>query len=88
MTVTKEIFKGRGDALRSVLKGIAADIYDFKNEVAMHGVDHPSQHAGEMIANLTLAFRHMEDAAMRVGKAIQASEGGESPLGGPSTPRV
>jgi len=33
---------------------------------------------GEMIANLMLSYRHLEDAAMRVGKAIQAHEGGIS----------
>lgn len=31
----------------------------------------------EMIANVTLAYRHLEDAAMRLGKAIQAYEGGK-----------
>lgn len=34
--------------------------------------------AGEMKANIMLAFRHLEDARMRLGKAIQASEGGVS----------
>ncbi len=33
---------------------------------------------GEMIANLMLAFRHLEDASMRLGKAIQARDGGTS----------
>ncbi len=33
---------------------------------------------GEAIANIMLAYRHMEDARMRVGKAIQAMEGGKS----------
>lgn len=32
----------------------------------------------EMRDNLTLAFRHLEDARMRLGKAIQASDGGTS----------
>lgn len=32
----------------------------------------------EMIANLKLAYRHLEDARMRFGKAIQAFEGGIS----------
>jgi len=27
---------------------------------------------GEVIANLTLAYRHSEDSVMRLGKAIQA----------------
>lgn len=33
---------------------------------------------GEVIANVTLAFRHTEDAAMRLGKVLQALNGGES----------
>jgi hypothetical protein len=31
-----------------------------------------------IIANLTLAYRHLEDARMRIGKAIQAYDGGQS----------
>lgn len=44
------------------------------------------QDKGEMCANAMLALRHLEDAAMRFGKVIQASAGGTSPLGGPATP--
>lgn len=43
---------------------------------------------GEVVANITLAIRHLEDAAMRFGKAIQAADGGKSPLGGPDTPKA
>jgi hypothetical protein len=32
----------------------------------------------EMQANLMLAYRHLEDARMRLGKVIQAQEGGVS----------
>jgi hypothetical protein len=32
----------------------------------------------EAIANVTLAYRHLEDASMRLGKAIQAIDGGVS----------
>ena len=38
---------------------------------------HGGQH-GEMKANLMLAFRHLEDARMRLGKAVQAFDGGVS----------
>jgi hypothetical protein len=34
--------------------------------------------AGEVRANITLAYRHLEDASMRLGKAIQALDGGVS----------
>jgi len=40
---------------------------------AIEGVD-----KGEVIANIMLAYRHLEDARMRLGKAIQATEGGVS----------
>jgi len=33
---------------------------------------------GEIIANIMLAYRHLEDASMRLGKAIQAYDGGAS----------
>ena len=38
----------------------------------------PESNQGEMIANLTLAYRCLEDSAMRLGKAIQAYDGGIS----------
>ncbi len=41
------------------------------------GVNRIEDH-GEMKANLKLAFRHLEDARMRLGKAIQAYDGGKS----------
>jgi hypothetical protein len=33
---------------------------------------------GEAVANKMLAYRHLEDASMRLGKAIQAIDGGVS----------
>lgn len=33
---------------------------------------------GEALANATLAYRHLEDASMRLGKAIQVLDGGIS----------
>lgn len=33
---------------------------------------------GEAIANIMLAYRHMEDAKMRLGLVIQAMDGGVS----------
>lgn len=39
---------------------------------------------GEAKANIMLAYRHLEDARMRLGKAIQAVEGGVSIYDRPS----
>jgi hypothetical protein len=33
---------------------------------------------GEAVANVMLAYRHLEDASMRLGKVIQALDGGVS----------
>ncbi len=41
-----------------------------KREVGLAGEDQ-----GEQIANAMLAFRHLEDAKMRIGKVIQATVG-------------
>jgi hypothetical protein len=38
----------------------------------------PLNKKAEMIANLKLAYRHLEDARMRLGKAVQAYDGGKS----------
>lgn len=79
-------FKGACDMFRTQIKDLCVGVSTFKNNVGTMS-EAPGQNKGEIMANLTLAFRHLEDAAMRVGKAIQASEGGKSPLGGPSTPQ-
>ncbi len=56
----------------------------FADDPKKIGYTHPAADAlsieqyGEMIANLKLAFRHLEDAQMRFGKAIQAFDGGKS----------
>lgn len=75
------VFKSRCDDIRAGMKAMCEQIDHVKNSLPL-GLANP----GETIANLTLAFRHVEDAAMRTGKAIQAATSGDSPLGGPSTP--
>lgn len=75
--------------LLAVKRSVSNPANDFKNG----GV----ADVGEIIANITLAFRHLEDAQMRLGKAIQAYDGGVSvydkkstigtqPDGAPSNP--
>ena len=45
-----------------------------KHEVFNQEQTAAEQH-GEMKANIMLSFRHLEDARMRLGKAVQAIEG-------------
>ena len=71
-------FKECCDEMRAeckVIEQMARHMMDadvFKGEQAFAG-----QH-GEMKANIMLAVRHLEDARMRIGKAIQYSGDGVS----------
>ena len=44
----------------------------FKSEAAV------GEDRGEMKANIMLAYRHLEDTRMRLGKVVQAYDGGKS----------
>ena len=57
------------NSLRAELKRVAADLWLLRNVVAGEP---------EAIANVMLAYRHLEDASMRLGKVIQALDGGVS----------
>jgi hypothetical protein len=56
------------NAARMQIKLVAADV--------RHLADFTS--SGEASANAMLAYRHLEDASMRLGKLIQAIDGGIS----------
>ena len=73
-------FKELANHHRTNLKRCAAAL---KVAIDMHKqfpfeADDKKADAGEMTANLMLAYRHIEDASSRLGKAIQASDGGIS----------
>ncbi len=79
-------FKDEMDGLRGEIAGLVEKAVGIKNKVQNGEVANISN-TGETIANITLAYRALEDAAMRFGKAIQAAGDGVSPLGGPATPK-
>lgn len=58
------------EALRREIKAIADKLWVLRLEMK----DEP----GEAIANAMLAYRHLEDASLRLGKEIQALDGGVS----------
>jgi len=64
--------------MRKLIKLDAAEV--MKTVITTKAREEFAEHEdkGEMIANLMLAYRHLEDASMRIGKAIQAHEGGVS----------
>lgn len=67
-SITRSQIKDLGNLLLSLKVSISGDL----------GLLPSTSDKGEMIANITLAYRHLEDASMRMGKAIQAYEGGKS----------
>jgi len=71
--------------IKDQLNGLRAEILRIGNAVNhMHkhstfsGEQASAGQHSEMHANITLAYRHLEDARMRLGKVIQAAEGGVS----------
>lgn len=72
------------DELKALTKKVADLRYGLKPREANGEFSAPAD-VGEMIANLMLAYRHLEDATMRVGKAVQAFDGGTSVYFGVST---
>lgn len=61
------------EELRRRIKAVAEDCG------ALRGPQPAHQGApSEAVANVTLAYRHLEDASMRLGKAIQVLDGGVS----------
>lgn len=64
---------------RKAIKAVAVEVE------ALRKVCHPNERANplapvaaETAPNIVLAYRHLEDASMRLGKAIQAEDGGVS----------
>jgi hypothetical protein len=64
--------------LRKIVKTIAAEVDDSHTHPIFEDDEKEDRDHNEMHANLTLCYRHLEDAAMRLGKAIQAYDGGKS----------
>jgi hypothetical protein len=80
-------FEREAHSLRRHVKAVALDVKHLVEDVK-RGLHLPNNEAGaaqaqledrgEVIANIMLAYRHLEDASMRLGKAIQAHNGGTS----------
>ena len=66
------------------IKGDVAELHKHERfgceNMNLQGANVPADQQGNMRANITLAFRHLEDARMRIGKVMQALQGGVSIL--------
>lgn len=67
------------ESMRSAIKDIGDEVKHLMNHVGLTHADEdfPGQH-NEMKANIIIAYRHLEDARMRVGKIMQQIQGGVS----------
>ena len=75
------------DELRKEIQGTKEKVADLHKHDRFQGENcHlsagnvPTDQIGNLRANITLAFRHLEDARMRLGKVMQACQGGTSIL--------
>ena len=63
---------------REVIQKVAVPVKDRMNDPVFFQKElFPGQHS-EMKANLMLAYRHLEDGRMRLGKVMQQIQGGVS----------
>jgi hypothetical protein len=92
MPKTVEELKGVAKEMRAVIKRMGDSVQEFKGlikETADQGSIPAGEKPidfGEVIANAVLAYRHLEDARMRLGKSIQHLDGGVSKYDRPSSP--
>lgn len=73
--VVEKNIKEKCDQFRENIKRTGVVVKELKLDPHFKA-DNPSN--SEMLANIMLAYRHLEDARMRLGKVIQAYDGGVS----------
>jgi hypothetical protein len=80
MDMEKVTFDDVMDDIRVEIKDIAQRVQSIKEYKQSKPSPEPgtNENVGEIMANLTLAYRHLEDASMRIGKVKQHRNGGVS----------
>lgn len=74
----EQSIKDKNNDLRAEILKIGNEVNKLHKHFAFDGEQSSAGQHSEMHANITLAYRHLEDARMRLGKVIQAYEGGVS----------
>jgi len=70
-------FEGAVNGLRKQIKDTAKSVKELKERQTKDECI-KNEDRGEVMANLMLSYRHLEDASMRLGKVLQAYDGGVS----------
>ncbi len=76
-------FEERCSILRERIKEDATRVRILMTATVFKGEQKYAGQHGEMKANIMLAYRHLEDARMRIGKVLQAADDGVSILDKP-----
>jgi len=63
--------------LRKAIEEIKSKVKALKKHGDLKSLKSEDSH-GEAVANIMLTYRHLEDARMRLGKCVQALDGGTS----------
>jgi hypothetical protein len=71
-------FNDECDRLRATIKQIGMDTHALMGHSVFGEPQAWIGQHGETKANIMLAYRHLEDARMRLGKVLQAHDGGVS----------
>lgn len=75
--ISKEVFTDSVNTVRKAIKKEGKFLMDLK-ETVMNSTLSQNADRSEVIANIVLTYRHLEDASMRLGKVLQAFDGGVS----------
>lgn len=75
----REIVDARADEIRKKIKKIGEEVWELKTFISHIEDPTPAQNIGEMMANVMLSYRHLEDSSMKLGKVKQHNNTGESP---------
>ena len=73
-------FNERCDLMREQIRKDAQIVKHLKESSVFEDKQAYEGQHGEMIANIMLTYRHLEDARMRIGKILQAAGDGVSIL--------
>lgn len=76
-TMREMTFEEKMSDIRQKIKSLSEYLLFTKNQVSKTP-ENEKEERGEVMANLTLSYRHLEDASMRIGKVLQYRSGGVS----------
>lgn len=70
-------FRDKINELRKEIRDIDSQVKALMNHTVFMNLPKVAD-SSEMKANIMLSYRHLEDARLRLGKALQAEDGGTS----------